>query len=409
MEINFINQPKSKIKSNLELKTNNNNSTITININGITNYDLDEQIKNIEKFLKNKIHVKFNNINEKDIENIILKLHNITYDYIQPRQLIIPNKYNHIVNELNDYKTIVIEPNKYQETMLKYFKSKIPTNYTYKKFNVKRNDKMFPLTAAVNQGSSHKSYFIHVFPKKLNKSWDDIFLIGKCVTFDSGGMNIKIRDMQEMKVDMAGSAIIMGVLNMTHNLQKNINLLIPIVENYIGSDATRPSTVVKTLNNKKVEIVDTDAEGRLCIADAIEYFNKFLYSKKLKNPLLIDVATLTGNVYQISCSTSAIVTGNQKAKKYISKLFQVGEETKEFIDVLILRENYVKSLVSQVADIKNWDGKCRAGCLTAASFIDFFVKKDIPWVHLDVASVVYNNERVSSYGINLLSKFLEQI
>jgi len=407
MEINFVN--KSKTKNNLEIETLNGHYVVTINIKNLTNYELNENIKNIEKFLENKITVNFDNITHDEIENILLKLDNISYSYNKNRKLLIPNNYAKLIKEVEDYKTMVIEPNKTQDTLLKYFLSKIPSNYTYKKFNVSKNDKNFPLTSAVNRGSSHKSYFVHVFPKKQNKKYQDVFMIGKCVVFDSGGMNIKTQDMNDMKTDMAGGAMVMAVLNMTSQLKKNINLLLPIVENYIGSNATKPSTVVKTINGKTVEIIDTDAEGRLCIADAVEYFNKYLYSKNLKSPILIDVATLTGNTTYITCDTSAIITGNDKGRKYISKLFRIGENTKEFIDVLILRENYVKSLSSTVADIKNWSGQCPAGSLVAASFIDYFVKKDIPWVHLDVANVVYNNERVSSYGVNLLSKFLESI
>lgn len=407
MEINFVNKPK--LKNNLEIRNIDGLSNITINIHNLTNFELDQKINNIEKFIKNDIKINFSNIPDNEITNILLKLNNITFNYVQPRKLIIPSKFINIIQQIEKYKTIVIEPNKYQDTMLKYFISNIPSNYTYKKYNIVRNDKLFPLTAAVGQGSSHKSYFLHIFPKKVNKKYDDIFMIGKCVTFDSGGMNIKIRNMSEMKVDMAGSAILMSVLNLTNNLKKNINLLFPIVENYIGSNALRPSTVVKTLTGKTVEITDTDAEGRLCIADAIEFFNKHLYNKELKNPLLLDIATLTGNTYQITCSTSGIIMSNEKGKKYLKKLFDCGENTKEFIDILILRENYVKSLDSAVADIKNWSDKCKAGCLVGGAFIDYFVQKNIPWIHLDVASVVYNNDKVNSYGINLLKSFLEKI
>lgn len=407
MEIIFVNKPN--VKNNLEIKNIDGYSNILINIKNLTNYQLEQKINSLQKFLKNEIKVNFENISEEKIENILLKLNNITYNYVHPRKLIIPKKYENLIKEIEDYKTIVIEPNKYQETMLKYFLSKIPSNYTYVKYDISKNDKMFPLTASVGQGSSHKSYFLHIFPKKINKKYDNIFMIGKCVTFDSGGMNIKIRNMNEMKVDMAGSAILMGVLSLNNNIKKNIHLLFPIVENYIGSKATRPGTVIKTINNKTVEITDTDAEGRLCIADAIEFFNKYLYCKELKNPLLLDIATLTGNTYQITCSTSAIIMSNEKGKKYLKKLFDSGEETDEFIDILVLRDNYIKSLDSSVADIKNWSDKCKAGCLVAGSFIDYFVKKDIPWVHIDVASVVYNNDCVNSYGINLLTKFLKKI
>jgi len=406
MEINFVNKPKKK---KLDIKTINDHYIININTKNLSNYELIETLNSIDKFLETKINVNFENINEEEAINLLMKLINVTYSYNDNRKLIVDQKFIPIVNEIEDYKTIVIEPNKYQDTMLKYFLSKIPSNYTYKKFSIKKNDKMFPLTAAVGAGSSHKSYFLHIFPKKINKSHDNIFLIGKCVTYDSGGMNIKIRDMHDMKTDMAGAAMLMSVLSLVHNIDKNIHLLLPIVENYVDAKATRPGTVVKSLNGKKVEIVDTDAEGRLCIADALEYFNKFLYNKKLKNPLLIDVATLTGNVTQITCNTSAVITGNDKAKKYIHKLFEIGERTKEFIDILVLRENYVKSLSSEVADIKNYNNKCKAGCLVAASFIDFFTKKEVPWIHMDVAGVVYNDEKVSSYGINLLSKFLKAI
>ena len=407
MEINFINKPKTK--NNLEIKFTNNNPIVTINIKNMSNYEIDESIKSISKFLTKDITVNFTNIDDKESKNLLLKLDNISYNYMSPRKLNIPSKFEDIIKEVEDYKRIVIEPNKHQETMLKYFIKKIPKNYTYKKFNVGMDDKDFPLVSAVGRGSSRKSYFLHIYPKKHNKNWDDIFLIGKCVTFDSGGMNIKIRSMEEMKTDMAGSAILIGVLNMTHNLEKNINLLLPIVENYIGSKATRPSTVIETINGTTVEITDTDAEGRLIIADALEYFNRYLYNKELKNPFILDIATLTGNVYQITCSTSCVITGNKRAKKYINKLFDCGEETKEFIDILVLRENYVKSLDSKVADIKNWSPKCRAGCLVGAAFIDYFVKKSIPWIHMDIASVVYNNEVVSSYGINLLTNFLKSI
>jgi len=406
MEINFVNKSK---KNDLDIKSIDGKTVISINVKNQSNYDIDQMIDGVERFLDKKINVNFTNIKGEDAENLLLKLNNISFSYTNPPKYNIPERYFPLLNEVEDYKKIVIEPNKYQDTMLKYFIKKIPKNYTYKKFSLKRNDKNFPLTAAVGAGSSHKSYFLHVFPKKHNKNWDDIFLIGKCVTFDSGGMNIKVRNMEEMKTDMAGSAIIMGVLNLTNKLPKNINLLIPIVENYIGSKATRPRPVLPSISVKTVEITDTDAEGRLCIADAVEYFNEHLYNKNLKNPLLIDIATLTGHTYYISCSTSSIVMGNKKAKRYMDKLYECGEQTKEFIDILQLRENYVKSLKSSVADIKNWSPQCKAGTLVGGAFIDFFVNKNIPWIHIDVAAVVYNNDKVKSYGINLLTKFLEKI
>ena len=406
MEINFINKPKTK--NNLEIKTKNGHQIIDINIKDVSNYDLDSLINNLKKFLDKNIKITFKNISNEDAEVIILKLNNITFSYTEPSKYNIPAYLTPLVKEVEDYKRITIEPNKYQDTMLQYFISKIPSNYTYKKFTVKKNDRLFPLTSAVGQGSSHKSYFIHIMPKKHNKSWDDIFMIGKCVTFDSGGMNLKTNHMHEMKTDMAGSAILMGTLNMTHQLPKNINLLIPIVENYIGSEATRPSTVVKTLNKHTVEINDTDAEGRLIIADAVEYFNKYL-SKNLKNPLLLDVATLTGNSYYISSSVSCIIMGNEKSQKYLNDLFLCGERVKEFVDILVLRENYGKFLESEVADIKNYSEECKAGSLMGGAFIEYFVNKKIPWVHLDVASVVYNKDKVSSFGINLLTKFLQTI
>lgn len=402
MEVNFTNENK---KSNLEIHSHK----ISINIKKLSNYELTETIKKIEVLLQeiNSIKVNFKNIDDKQKLILLLKLNDVVFNYVKPIKII--SEYSDFLKEVEDYKRIVLHPNKIQETLLKHFLSKIPKEYTYKKFTLKKYDKVFPLASAVNRGSSHKGYFLHIFPKNPDKSYDDIFLIGKCVVFDSGGMDIKTRDMVDMKTDMAGGAILIGVLSQVYKQNKNFNLLLPIVENYIDNTATKPSTVVTTLSKKTVEITDTDAEGRLIIADAIEYFNKFLFSKKLKNPLLLDIATLTGNAYQITCSTSSIIMSNKKAEKYISKLIEAGEETTEFVDYLVLRENYVKSLTSSVADIKNWSPKCKAGALVGGAFIDYFVNKSVPWIHMDIASVVYNNDRVSSYGINLLKTFLEKL
>jgi len=306
-----------------------------------------------------------------------------------------------------------MDPNKNPETYLGYIKSRVPKNYNIDIHNLKEFNK-FPLTKAVGIGSSYNTYFVHIKPKTEKPDKKTIFLVGKSITYDSGGLNLKKKYMEEMKTDMAGSAIVTSVLNilaLSNNDQHNIHLLIPIAENMIGNTSTRPGQVVKSYNSKMVEIVDTDAEGRLCLADCLEYINKdLLNDKDPNNCLIIDIATLTGNAITITNEVASITLCNEKGEVYKNKLVGIGEKIGEYLEYLKLRPEYLDFLKSPVGDIKNLNHDVKAaGCIIGGTFLHYFATDKIPWIHLDIAPSAYIKEKSMSYGVNLLVEFIKQL
>ena len=171
--------------------------------------------------------------------------------------------------------------------------------------------------------------------------------------------------------------------------------------------ATRPGMVIKALNGKTIEIVNTDAEGRLCIVDNINYLNKYI----IKNPnsLLIDIATLTGNATQIFGNVSSIATSNDQGYNYLTKLISIGEKIGEYVDYLKIHKKYYEYLESTVADIKSINYNFRADCILAATFISSFINNKIPWNHIDLGSVCYINSIAQSYGLQLLYEFISNL
>jgi leucyl aminopeptidase len=405
---------------------------LQINIYNISMYNLDKEINKINDLMNfnnkiNMIKIIFDKkINNQLINIIVSKLNNILYSYTK----MIKNKLfsfsletekitdintesNNLMNELILYKNIVMDPNKNPETYLEYITTRVPVNYDIIINNLNNFDK-FPLTKAVGSGSKYNTYFVHIKPKIEDKTLKTIYLIGKSITYDSGGLNIKSSHMEEMKTDMAGSALLLSVLNLLAINKvdsNNIHLLIPIAENMIGNTATRPGQVVKSYNSKMVEITDIDAEGRLCMADCLEYINKdLLNDKNPDNCLIIDVATLTGNARLITAGIASVSTCNQKAENYKNKLIKKSEETGEYLEFIKLRPEYLDFLKSPVADIKNLNLDIKGGgCIVAGSFLHYFAGDNIPWIHLDIAPSAFSKEKSKSYGVNLLYEFIKEI
>lgn len=323
------------------------------------------------------------------------------------------NKSNLWMQELNKYKSIVMDPNKNPSTYLKYVTDNIPSKYKLD-VQVVTGDN-FPLINAVRMGSTHNAYFVHISPENIDPKKKNILLIGKAVTYDSGGLNIKTRTMETMKVDMTGSAIILSVLRLlkehNHDNNLNIHLFIPIVENMIGNNGTKPGSVVKTKNSKTVEIIDIDAEGRLCLADCFEWINMHLLKSNIysaKNTIIIDVATLTGSAGYITAGISSILMSNNIAQSHADKLMQVGESVGEYLDYLKIRREYLTMLKSPVADIGNISKDPQGGCITAGAFLEYFINKNIPWLHIDLGNTTFKNLVARSHGINLLYEFIKQ-
>lgn len=261
---------------------------------------------------------------------------------------------------------------------------------------------------SVLKGSSEPPKFI-VIDYKGGKG-DYIALIGKSITFDSGGISLKPSEgMEKMKYDMAGGAVVIGVIRAASSLNMPLNIvgILPAAENLPSGNASKPGDIVKAMNGKTIEIVNTDAEGRLCIADAIGYALKYYRPR-----CIIDIATLTG-ACSIALGNEAIaLMGNDKS--IIEKMKRASEETYERVWEMPLYEEYKDYLKSDVADIKNSGGK-NGSLVTAGYFLKEFVG-DTPWLHLDIASTAWNDKNktyitkgATGIGVRLILNFLKEI
>lgn len=233
-------------------------------------------------------------------------------------------------------------------------------------------------------------------------------IIGKSITFDSGGISIKPGEgMEKMKYDMAGGAVVLAVMKVASECKLPVNLIgiLPATENLPGGTASKPGDIVKTLIGKTVEIISTDAEGRLAIADAIGYVKKF------KPRVIIDIATLTG-ACSIALGNEAIaMMGNDN--ELMNKLKAAGDETYERVWQMPQYEEYMEYIKSDFADIKNTGGKT-GSLVTAAYFLKEFAG-DTPWVHLDIAGTAWTEKEkpyipkgATGIGVRLLLNFLRR-
>ena len=259
---------------------------------------------------------------------------------------------------------------------------------------------------AVASGSNEEPKFIILEYTGGRKKAAPIALVGKGLTFDSGGISIKPSDkMDEMKMDMSGGAAVMGALMAAADLQIPLNVvaLIPSAENLPSGSAFKPGDILKSYSGKTIEVLSTDAEGRLLLADALTYASEF------KPEAIIDVATLTGAcVVALGNDVSGMLGTNDKLKKEIEK---AASDTGELVWELPLWENYHELIKSDIADYKN-AGDRSAGTITAAAFLSKFVG-DYPWVHLDIAGPAwtakdkpYIPKGASGFAVRLLVEFL---
>lgn len=421
IDIYFINNTQNNIKT-ISINITETCVTIKLNIFDISNYEFGKELIKINNIINIYSSIKrINIIFDKSINiylanKILSKTHNILYQYYKVTKEIklyqVSDESNNFMHELDKYKNIVMDPNTTPDSYLSYIKSRIPPNYITHINNVKDTDD-FPLTKAVGLGSRHNGYFIHIEPSYEKPNKKNIYLVGKAITFDSGGMNLKKSGMEDMKIDMTGSAIIISVLNLlnacNYDLNYNLHLIIPIVENMISNNAVLPGNVITTAGGKTVEITNTDAEGRLCLADCFEFIqSKLSINKDLSKCLIIDIATLTGNVSSITNGISSIIMGNDKGSNVIDTLTNIGEDIGEYLDFIKIREEYFDILNSKVADIKNCCNHTKSGCIMAGVFLNYFVNKDMPWVHIDLGDGTYTNETAQSHGVNLLFEFLKK-
>ncbi len=265
---------------------------------------------------------------------------------------------------------------------------------------------------SVSQGSDTPPKFIHLCykPKKIdpNAPFKKIALIGKGVTFDSGGLNLKVgaSQIELMKYDMSGAAAILGVAEAIGAIKpdKEIHFIVAATENMINGKATRPGDVVTASNGKTIEVDNTDAEGRLTLADAL------VYAERLGVDAIVDLATLTGAMVIALGERIAGMFGTEK--RLMDGLMAASPRTGEKIWPMPLEESYFESMHSITADMRNTGSKKGGGSITAALFLKQFVEKT-PWVHIDVAGTVstqkawaYNNPGATGFGVRLLVDWL---
>jgi len=261
----------------------------------------------------------------------------------------------------------------------------------------------------VSQGSIEEPRLIVIEhrPKKPKKS---VVLVGKGVTFDSGGISIKPRaGMGDMKSDMAGGATVLGVMRAVAELELPIKVvgLIPTAENMPSGSAIKPGDIIGTASGKTVEVDNTDAEGRLLLADALHYAGRF-------NPdIIIDFATLTGACRVALGDEAAGMMGNNEELQLT--LRKLGEEVGERVWPLPLYDEYISYIKSEWADLKNV-GTRWGGAITAGMFLKQFVPDKVAWAHLDVAGVAYFEKEhngqpkgASGFGVVLTATFLEHL
>ena len=260
---------------------------------------------------------------------------------------------------------------------------------------------------AVARGSEHEPRFLIMRYNGGAKGDKPIVLIGKGVTFDSGGINLKpATGMEKMKMDMCGAAAVIGVFNAVSKLKLKVNLvgLTPLVENMPSGQAIKPGDIIKSYDGKTIEIGNTDAEGRLILADALSYAAKF------KPKYVIDMATLTGASI-IALGHLAIATvGNNP--ELTNKVIEAGNEVFERVWELPLWDEYIKMMDSDTADVSNTGPARQAGTILGGAFLKRFIG-DYPWSHLDIAGTAINNtpseyipKHATGVGVRLITQFI---
>ncbi len=264
---------------------------------------------------------------------------------------------------------------------------------------------------AVNQGSNLPPSFIIMEYVPKGKPTCKVGLVGKGVTFDTGGLSIKpSANMHLMKSDMGGAAAVLGAMELVARLQPQVHVIgiIPATENSVDSRSVKPGDVIGSYSGKTIEVIDTDAEGRLILADALAYMVKHF------NPdYLIDLATLTGSTVRTFGYHAAAIFSNNDA--LCEALIRTGERTGELLWRLPLWDAYKDDIKSDVADVRNFSGRPVGGAISAAKFLEAFIGEHPAWAHLDIAGVALTDSEFSSqksataYGVRLLLEFLFEL
>ena len=263
----------------------------------------------------------------------------------------------------------------------------------------------------VGQGSVRGSYLVTMEWNGAKNNSKPLAFVGKGVCFDTGGYSLKpARFMEDMTYDMAGSATVVGLMKNLALRKAKVNAVgvVGLVENMVSGNAQRPGDIVKSYSGKTIEILNTDAEGRLVLADALTFTEK-----KFNPKFIVDLATLTGAIIVcLGSEYAGLFSNNDKLSKQI---FEAGEKVDEKVWRMPLHKNYDKLMNSKNADVQNINYTGGAGSTTAAQFLQRFILNKTPWAHLDIAGMAFskyggalNSGGATGFGVRLLNQLVEE-
>ena len=365
-------------------------------------------------FLKKYSFTKYKTIfkkneNAKEIINLLITSSNKNF-FIK-----IKNNIENIINGVFLTRDLVSEPPNYlnPEKFVSEIKKLSKLGLKVDVFDYSKMKKIgMNALLGVAQGSKNLPYFVTITWKPNNsKNKKPLSFIGKGVCFDTGGISLKpAKFMEDMKYDMAGAGAVVGLMK-TLALRKSKSYVVgavALVENMPGGSAQRPGDIVKSYSGKTIEVLNTDAEGRLILADAIYYIDE-----QYKPELIVDLATLTGAiVVSLGSEYAGLFSNNDKLSE---KLIKAGEIENEKLWRFPLHKNYDKLMDSKIADMQNINYSGGAGSITAAQFLQRFLKNSTPWAHLDIAGMAWTKKDLETiptgatgYGVKLLNKFVEK-
>ncbi len=302
----------------------------------------------------------------------------------------------------------VLHPDEYAKRLISLRKDGLKINI-YDKKKLKKLGMNALL--GVGMGSIRGSYLVTMEWNGLKNKSKPLAFIGKGVTFDTGGYSLKpARFMEDMTYDMAGSAAVVGLMKNLALRKAKINAVgvVGLVENMVSGVAQRPGDIVKSYSGKTIEVLNTDAEGRLVLADAISFTEK-----KFKPKFIIDLATLTGAIIVCLGSEYAGLFSNDDSLS--KKIINAGKKVEEKLWRMPLHKNYDKLMNSKNADMQNINYVGGAGSTTAAQFLQRFILNKTPWAHLDIAGMAFskyggalNSGGATGFGVRLLNQLIEE-
>ena len=302
----------------------------------------------------------------------------------------------------------VLHPDEYAKRLISLKKDGLKINiYDEKKLKKLGMNALL----GVGQGSVRGSYLVTMEWNGLKNSSKPLAFVGKGVCFDTGGYSLKpAKFMEDMTYDMAGSATVVGLMKNLALRKAKVNAVgvVGLVENMVSGEAQRPGDIVKSYSGKTIEILNTDAEGRLVLADALTFTEE-----KFKPKFIIDLATLTGAIIvSLGSEYAGLFSNDDQLSK---EIYNAGEKVNEKVWRMPLHKNYDKLMNSKNADVQNINYVGGAGSTTAAQFLQRFIINKTPWAHLDIAGMAFskyggalNSGGATGFGVRLLNQLIEE-